>query len=272
MTKIINSYLTWHYGDNLIHLNFLRRLAKQHPDISFVHYCDPNQHAQLLPVILDLGNIALSGGPLPPDAIDAWINTGASHRNPGGWDGKGRFDNHQHRWDYVAYYLDFFDHLAKQMGLENPVKTPMDMLFDFPALKESRVSNLNFDILVINSRPASGQLRWYNDPFCMDHLINRLQHKGHKVACTQETRVPDVYCTAKDRLSLVDIGNLSLRTTYIVAVSTGPIWLTHNIWNLDSVKYRIVLLERQRVHFPGNGCHVETLDDAARKLQELGIL
>lgn len=272
MTQIVNSYLVWHYGDNLIHLNFLRRLAVLHQDIRFVHYCDPNQHAQLRPVIEDIPNIRLSADALPPGAVNAWINFGANH-GPGGWDGKGFLDRHPMRWDYVQFHLDFFDGLAKRMGgFESPIKTPFDMLFDCPCIQKSHASNLDFDVLVINSRPGSGQLRCYTHPYCMDLLIDRLARKGHRIAATAPTNVPGVFQTAAHNLTLVDIANLSLRTPYIVGVSTGPLWLTHSTFNLNTVKYRVVLLERQRVHLPGNGCHAENIDAAVEILQKQGII
>ena len=272
MTKIVTTWNAWGYGDQLLHLNFLRRLGIRHPDIQFNHHCAPQQHAQLRPVIEDVGNIRLTGDALPPGAINAWIARGSSH-GPGGWDGQGFFDKHKHRWDYVQFYLDWFNVLTSEMGLgESPIKTPFDMLFDCPCIQKSHASNMDFDVLVINSRPTSGQLRCFTHPYCMDHLIDRLARKGYRVAATAPTNVLGVFQTAAHNLTLVDIANLSLRTPYIVGVSTGPLWLTHSTFNLNTVKYRVVLLERQRVHLPGNGCHAENIDAAVEILQKQGII
>ena len=272
MTRTVNTYCQWHFGDNLVHLNFLRKQAIAHPDILFVHYCDPKQHQQLAEVISDLPNLKVCGEEIPKDAIDAWINTGAKHMGPNGWDQKGYLDTHKHRWDWVNFHLNWFARLSKLMQLENPVKTPMDLLFDVPNIHKSKAGGKDFDFLIINSKPASGQLPSFHD-FCFDQLIFRVRGRGYSVACTQNTHIQGCFVTSQNQYSLLDIGNLSLRVKYIVGVSTGPIWLCSNIWNVESVKYRIVIHgQPMRVHLPGHGCHVSSVDQAIQKLQELRLI
>lgn len=266
------TYNNWHLGDSLIHLNFLRRLAILHPEIGFMHRCDPRQHAQLAELIGDIPAIRLGVLPAPPGSIDSWKNAGAQNMNAHGqWSTPGFFDTHPLKNDWVNFHIDWFKVLAQKMDLESPIHLPFHLLFDYPAIKRSDASRWDFDFLVINSRPGSGQVS-YRDNFCFDPLIAALKQKGYRVACTQETRVPEVFCTAAHHLTVTDIGNLSLRTPYIVGVSTGAAWITHNVHNIESVKYRIIMLDRERLNLPGNGCHVATVEEITEKLRQMKLI
>ena len=52
-----HTFNEWHLGDNLVHLNFLRRLAVEHPDFQFIHACRIDYHEPLKPVVWPLTNL-----------------------------------------------------------------------------------------------------------------------------------------------------------------------------------------------------------------------
>src|SRR5256885_13686177 len=99
-TRTFNAY---HLGDNLIHLNFLRKVALANPDRRFVHYAQWNYLGQLGEVVVDIPNIELAdfNYMMPADAIDSW--RGAN----------GFWYSHPNRNDFVAFHIEWFDKVAR---------------------------------------------------------------------------------------------------------------------------------------------------------------
>lgn len=58
----IKTFCDYHLGDNLIHLNFFRRLAVANPNSNFIHAAPAEQVWQLKKVVSDLGNCRVVGG------------------------------------------------------------------------------------------------------------------------------------------------------------------------------------------------------------------
>ncbi len=267
--KPIKSYIVWHYGDHMMYLNFIRRVAKAMPDQEFVHYAYWNLLDQLREVVEDIPNIKLAQleRDLPPDAANVWIGA----------------DNywyaHPRQKDFVVFTLDWYAHLAKRLGVTNYMLEKKDLLFDYPAiLKPISGPNLPptpFDVLVISSAPASGQLRDY-DHAMLINMAARMADKGLKVIVTTELpkHIKNVYSTVSpgQYLSITQIGQLSLHCHTILMVSTGPSWPTFNIWNQDTIKNRIILLTDQRVELSPNTRHCKSAREAEVMLKESGLL
>ena len=140
--KTISTFNALHLGDNLVHLHFLRALAKAHPEIHFIHGA-PDQHlAQLYPVWQDQPNLTVQSIAL----------TGQGAIN--GWCGAGDWWYQQpSTQNWCAAMLRWQDHLARLMGLDNPIRTVSDMLFDYPALRAPVADGGDHPILIINSPP-----------------------------------------------------------------------------------------------------------------------
>jgi hypothetical protein len=267
--KPIRTFNPWHIGDHIQYLNFIRRVAKAMPDQEFIHYARWDYLKELQDVIEDLSNIKLAelGHMLPPDAQNVWMG----HEN--------YWYNSPLQNDMVAFHLDWYEHLAKRLKVENRIKTVEDMRFDYPKilkpLQGGRLPPTPFDVLVISSAPASGQFQGYNH-FALINLAARMANNGLKVVITTELpkHIKNVYSTvAPGRyLSITQIGHLSLHCHTIVGVSTGPDWPTHNIWNLDSVKQRILMLDKQRVWLSPNTTHCESVPAVEALLTERGLL
>ena len=235
---VYHTFNEWHLGDNLIHLNFLRRLAAEHPDCEFVHACRREYHEQLKPLAGPPANIRLV--PLKgrnPHAVDAWKNHGAF--TPRG----GFAANSPLLADWVEFHKAFFADVARRMGLETPIRSRDDLLFDYPALKDDTKLSRPWDVLVCNNSGMSAQLRgWKEDDW--DDIMERLLKSGRSVVCTQPTRTGAI-STLEHRLSVTGVGNVSTRAERIIGCPCGPMWPTFNVWNND--KPRIVLLSRETV-------------------------
>ncbi|HEY1720543.1 MAG TPA: hypothetical protein VGG27_04810 [Magnetospirillaceae bacterium] len=252
------THLEWHIGDNLWHLQFLRGLAKRYPEHHFVHAMQYSYLPQMIEVVCDISNITLIAlEHRPAESINVWL----SHD---GYHGK-----HPNRFDIVAVLIDFFRDLSGMMGLESPIHTSSDLLFDYPAIQ--RIRNSDFDFLVVNSLPRSGQFRGY-DTAGFDDLIGRLIARGYSVVTTSPS-THNVPCTHTSGYSISAVGGVSLNCKCIVGVPNGPMWPTFNVWNRDTLRLRVLLLDNgDKVLLSPNTIHVDSIAQSIQILTEGELL
>jgi len=219
---MIHTYNEYHLGDNLIHLNYLRRVCEQNPHLEFIHHCHTQYHSQLVPLCEGLP-ILLKDLAIPPGAINAWIGR------------ENYFHNHPLRRKWAQFHMEWFDRLSDDLEVPCPIATPEDLLFDYPALKEP--CRYEFDLLVINAPPQSGQLPDFSAEF-FKNRVRELANEGLKVITTHPTGY--VPSTLENHYTVTDIGILSKGVQCIEGVDTGPMWTTHNIFNQDKVLSRLI--------------------------------
>ena len=264
VARVFATYNAYHLGDNLLTLHYLRGLAKAYPVFHFTHAAPATYLGQLAPLAADLPNLSLSAlhdSPPPPTAHNAWL--GAD-----GW-----FYGQPDRHDFVAIYLRHFRRLSQALGLPSPFTKARDLLFDYPALESPLPAELDdgHRILVINSAPQSGQFPAY-DPAAFDRIVRDLRNAGHIVATTSPSPHASL-CTQDTRMDITAIGRLSQTATAIIGVPTGPLWPTFNIWNADTIKTRILLLDTERVDIlPEHTMHANHLSLVPELLQTAGLL
>jgi hypothetical protein len=250
---MITTHCALRLGDNFAALHFLRAMAKKYPEETFVHWAHAEYLQQLAPMAIDLPNLqltALQEGPSKWTAkpilrsIDTWKNA------------DGYWENHPLKWDYGPFMVQFYYWLAAQMGLDCPIKTTRDLLFDYPALKPAKMPCEPFDFLIINSAPQSNQLPAYSaDQF---EEIIRMLAINYRVMTTQKCGLR-VTCTADYGLDCTQIGHLSQACHSIIMVATGPSWPTFNIWNRESVKNRIILSGFETVNLAPHTIHTNKI-------------
>lgn len=265
----IHTHNDFHLGDNLVVLNFLRRLAFDYPKHEFVHAANLCHIPQLADVVKDVPNIRIVDiEARDKNSLDLWKNAGAGTPQGGFWEG------HPLKEDFVWFHVAWFSHVTQIMGLDNPIKRASSLLFNFPALVDSEhiLRDQRFDFLFINSRPCSGQLPAYDSIDYFDGLITKLVAAGHNVVCTQPTEVEGVTCTKDVGLTVAQIGNISIHTPYIVGVATGPMWPTFNVWNQASVKLRLILLEGENLNIDPEAVQVTNIQRATEVLRGRGLL
>lgn len=251
----IYTHNDWHLGDSLIHMNFLRRVAATHPSIRFVHACHEQLIPQLTELVVDLPNISLRNlKERVQGSIDCWKNR------------KDRYYGHPDRDNWVAFHLEHFDFLARDMGVDNPIKTPRDFLFDYPMLDAGRAEP--FDFLIINSMPFSNQVPGLH-PHAFDPLIGRLMDKGYSL-CTTARCDYAVPCTQP--FSVTAIGCISRYCRFIAGVATGPMWTTYNVHNYDTVECRFILLEPERIYLTPNSFHSPNVGHMMEIMESRGML
>ncbi len=206
----------FHLGDNLLHLQFLRRLAQQNLGLPIEHRC----HAQYIPamqgLVSDLPQIQLTELTDQPEGyIDAWRGT------------NGFWYAHPKRHDFTAFHLEHFAILSERMGIPCPIKTAQDMLWDSPALNPDNLSSANVDVLIINSAPQSNQWPEYDaDKFLQ--LQRELRKKGLRTINSEELRAQGWPIAA--------VGALAGQCQYVMGTAHGPFWVTLNKWTAQTMK------------------------------------
>jgi hypothetical protein len=238
---MIHTYNEYHLGDNLIHLHYLRMVCKQEPLLNFVHHCNPIYHSQLEPLCEGV-SVHLQDLSIPPKAHNAWIGY------------KNFFYHHGARRDWVAFHLSWYDYLSDRLEVSNPIACKEDLLFEYPALKTREYPR--FDWLIVNSPPQSGQLPDYSQAWFIDKA-KELCNQGLKVITTYPTGVCE--STLERKMTVTDIGNLSLYVDNILGVDTGPMWTTHNIYNQDSVLTRCIYTTAAKPYLSKNTVVLEKL-------------
>ena len=247
---MIATFNAFHLGDNLVHLHFMRSLAKKYPEKQFGHYANPQHAPQLRPVVEDLPNLKLLDT-CPADAVNAWRGTDDF------------WYLHSERHDFVRFHCDWFHYLAGKLGLENPVRYEADMQFDYPALAPApgtdHFEHPTFDVLLINSIPHSGQFLGFNI-HDFRAMAKTLTEYGKKVITTLPTGICDSTHNGTTGLPVTAIGRLSTAAKAIVGCVTGPSWTCFNIWNRE--KKFINILDNERVGIMPNTHHVKSCAEA----------
>ena len=220
---MIQTYNEYHLGDQLIHLNYLRRLSYLYPNYIFRHYCNTIYIPQLLAVVEDCPSIELLPlGERGESSVNCWL--GAD-----GW-----FYRHPKQRHWVDLHLDWFATLSKRLGVENPIRSKYDLFFEYPALRKKVYQP--FDVLIINCPPGSNQLPSFS--FDKFESLTKLLCKDMDVITVYPTKLCP--STLEMHLTVTEIGNLAQYCQYIVAVDTGPLWTTYNQWNIDKVLGRTI--------------------------------
>jgi len=208
---LIRTYNEYHLGDQLHHLNFLRRVCQEDSSIECIHYCKQEYHPQLLPVCEGVP-LTLQDLPHRGDSTNAWIGV------------DGYFYKSPLNKNWVAFHLDWFSYLANKLGVMNPIQTPDCFLFDYPELTRKKYPK--YDVLIVNSVPMSNQLPDYN-PWFFERLTKKYIDEGSTVITTYPTGL--CQSTLELGMTVTDIGCLAKSVNRIQGVDTGPMWTTYNV-------------------------------------------
>ena len=231
-----NTYMELHLGDNVYHLDYLRKIIDNNPEYSFTHYAREIYLNELQAQIIGYeNNVQLKsieqGYPL--DSIHGWINT------DNWFHGYYRPKAFQLEGCPIAYdkmYIEWYDLLEQKYNLPNPIKTSEDFKLKFVGLDVYDLEK-EYDVLIINSVPQSGQYN-YEEVLFKDlayHLINQ----GYNIITTK--KIDDIECTLDYNYNLTQIAKISTKTPIIIAVHTGPLSLCLNKITLENCKFFHIL-------------------------------
>ena len=207
-----------HLGDCVHTLHFIRKCK-----IPFEFYINDEYHFQIIDIlteeekeIIKIKSIRdyIGGG------VDSWIGSNLDR-------------NKLYNYYHEDFFIDWFDQISYKLSIENPIKTKEDFLMDSPEIlnRENKMGK-KYDYLIINSIPLSGQISYNFSLFC--DIINLISERNSLVLTRN---VGDFDCTLDNRLTLTDIGRLSLDCNNILSVHTAPQILTINKWNIDKCNW-----------------------------------
>lgn len=216
----IQLYNKFHLGDHVYQMRYNTKLMDIYDNILIDYYL-PKEYMSDIIKLLDnkyIGKIHFFDiNETPPTAIDTWIGSDNFY-----------YEFIKQNKSYNEMYISFFYFLSKKLGLLNPVSSNNDLLFDDNALLiNNELSNM-CDILLINSRPNSGQYDYNEQDF--NNFILKYKNK-YRIVTTDYNRMSDVPCTRDYNLSLHGIGNISINSKFIIGIHTSPYIYTFNKYN-----------------------------------------
>lgn len=262
-SRTVYVYNTWHLGDLMLALHLLRALATRHKEAHFYFFIQQRYISQLQEMIADLPQIILQPFESPlwfehsREAVDCWKNA------------EGFWERNENRWDWSKFMLEHHRWVSGRLGFDSPFHTPVDLLFDYPALQPSEEIREDADFFIVNSEPQSLQLSAMaaRGSVYLSEFIRRLG-KNHRVVTTLPAEGA-IWSTVDRRMTISQIGRASRWFTHHIMVATGPMWPTLSKFNYEthSKRHRIALLDNgETLTVPGltQMRSVEELFDFAR--------
>lgn len=198
-----------HLGDIAWHCQILQLIGGSH------EYYVPEEYAwQVREMVNGLVDVEVLTSEAPKEALSTWIACG-------------RFEDrgvrYEHNIDLIEYLCRWGNEIARENGSEFWFERG-DLLASFPAILRNFAAP-EFDVLVVNSPPRSGQCpRWEQRE--MDCLIHELSNNCRVI----QTNTPYEMFLGVIKASLCNIGNLSLRAKLVIAVAAGPAFGALNVW------------------------------------------
>lgn len=253
----IKFYNTAHLGDCLFQIHYINKLLEKHKNINVIFYCNEDYHYQLNEFIIFKENTTLS--PLtniPSNAIDTWITRDVPGK-------KEMLEKLNNDGLYDVFYVSFFQGLSEVLGLTSPINEPKDMLIHNKELLNNNSLSGDLDYLFINSTPMSGQFRDY-DNNRLNSVIAELSKTG-KIITTAPNSC-GAPCTLDYKLTLMGIGNLSIKAKKIIAINTSPTIACLNIFNIDNFEKFLVLENNISYSFNNKIKNIKLIENIIKEL------
>jgi hypothetical protein len=265
--RTIQLFNAFHLGDGFANLHLLRYLALRHPEMAFEFYAHQCYLQEFVCFTEDVPNLTLFDleRGAPPKAIDGWKQS------------ENFFASHPLRNDYAAFTKRHYRRLIRKFGLNDPAP---GLLFDLPCLAQEVGYEIDFDVLVVNSNPQSGQFLDYTQEDSLEPMVRALMDRGHRVITTKPSRpygeifqssgvdlLPN--CTQDSGLKCWQIGALSNRIPVHIMVSTGPSWLTFNTFSNPT--YRLIMSGQEHVNIVPH-VWARTIGQAMGELKRAGLI
>ena len=257
--KTYHIHNSYHLGDSVFNFILFYQIKNyiEQNNIKIFYYAKKEYLPQLKEFICS-PNIILSFLELkPPTSIELWINN--------------EFFEYRHDKQimpicYNSYYKIFFNNILKKfyipLKIDRFVYEDCDLITRFDIIPDKYK---NFDILIINSKPLSGQYKY--DKSKWDKYIVNLNNNNFKILTT--TKVGDLLCTIDDNLSIKDIASLSTMAKVIIAVNSGVLPGLLNFYTLTTVRHFYIFDSRCYYSYPNFENKNEITDISIDELKNL---
>lgn len=183
--------------------NYIQKLLKKNSGIEVTFYCLEENHPGVRSMMerFDRFNLAPLGATPPPEAIPTWIGKDGCPMT-----------------DYNAGYLVWFGMLSQKAGVDNPVKTTEDWLFELTGVDTHHGF---FDAFVVNSQPRSGQWRGGS----IDWVVDKLAAEGMRVA-TSHPHPKSSFCVTEEGMSIQQLINFAPVCARVIGIDNAPMLAT----------------------------------------------
>ena len=231
----------YHYGDHIQNMAYLNSLAYSESDKLVIYGVNKQQVDQISEFITSDNLFVVPLEEIPWYSFDLWKNRYCYWMRS------------EVRNDYYQFFLEFYSYVSYVIGLRNPIFGKIDLLSD---VKNQSYSSTEYDILFINSKPASSQF-FYSDA-TLDLIIESLSKK-FKVITTK--KIIDIESTTDRKMSLYEIGELSMTCKCIVSISTGPSCPALNKENYLNNKPVLIFCSHEMIRFNLSSITSSSLED-----------
>lgn len=223
--KIYHLHCSHHLGDNVFNfiLFYMIKNYIEKNNIKIFYYAKKEYLIQLKEFICSNNIYLFSFENKPNISIELWLN------NP--------LFEYMHTEqpspiDYNRYYKMFFNKVLNKLKINFTITK----LFYKDTDLFERYENIpdkykEFDILIINSTPLSGQYNYEKDKWD-EYIIYLSSH--FNILTT--TKVSNILCTSDDNLTIKDIASLSIKSKIIIAINSGVVPALLNYDTLLNVK------------------------------------
>lgn len=231
-------------GDNVFNM-ILFSIIKDYfinHNIIIYYYTRNTYIEQLQDFLYNDKNVHLRSFNLKPKrSIELWINTELYEYTHVVWS-----KSKSKQLFYNIFYKNFFNVVLKKLKFN--IKINKLVYYDEDLLNRHNYipdKYKNFDILILNSTPFSGQYNYNKDDW--DSYITLL-NKKFKILTT--TKVDNVLCTYDDKLPIKDIASLSTKAKIVIAINSGVFPGLLNYYTLTNVKHFYIFDKRCLYSYP----------------------
>lgn len=176
----------------------------------------------------------------PHNSLEMWINT--------------KFYGYNHdlvtsvmkNVNYNKFYINFFNVVLNKLNFN--ISIDKFVYYDKNLLNRYHLISdkyKNFDILILNSKPLSGQYNYNKNEW--DDYIVKLNNSFNILTTT---KVNGILCTGDDNLSIKDIASLSTKAKIVIAINSGVFPGLLNYYTLTNVKHFFIFDNRCFYSYP----------------------
>ena len=220
MTKEFQFYNKYHYGDSIFNLRFLYNIdyILKENNIKILYFYNPDyiRCPKELERYIEPSTVTLltTNDPKMKDPIHLWMADEVDGLDP--------------LRDFIEYFHRYYVKFSTLLGISVPPEyttlfQPEYYLKSIYDKMDTKFQDL--DILILNSEPQSDQFVFKKKK--LDRLCLALKKYSLKIATTTFVH-KDIPCTYNTFLTIQDIGAISTRAKYIIAVLSGPMTACFN--------------------------------------------
>jgi hypothetical protein len=152
--------------------------------------------------------------------------------------------------DWDRYLLNGFKNNSEYyFDLECPIKTVEDTYLDLEELLIPNKLSGDWDLLLANNKPMSGQWEYGNEVF--DYLLSRIDLDKIKVISLEPTGDPRIPSTIEAGLNLLEVGNIAINSKVVIGIHSSPYCTIINKFNFNTNEF-VVLQTRDGFTYGGS--------------------